>query len=174
VIASSVCVCACGPAPFRFVGFWGGVCSHWRRDGWVDETGEKVPDPNPAPLGKGGSGGGRGAEHTTDFITRHAVRIVGEHGGAPVAPSASLASASRHHPAPPPPPPLFLWASYTAPHTPHEAPDALVQGCRYLKEATPKSATAHRSDCAWPGLQRGASKCIILPGTAFGTTARRR
>ena len=26
--------------------------------------------------------------------------------------------------------PLFLWASYTAPHTPHEAPETLVEGCR--------------------------------------------
>jgi len=130
----------------RFVGFWGGVCSHWRRDGWVDERGEKVPDPNPARPGKvengssgsgGGGGGGGGssvAEHTTDFITRHAVRIINEHGTVNARGNAN-GNTNRNDNGDTKAQPLFLWASYTAPHTPHEAPEALVEGCRCLSSS---------------------------------------
>lgn len=49
---------------------------------------------------------GKDSEHTTDYIARAAVDVISSH--------------SKEQP-------LFLWASFTAPHTPHQAPWELVQ-----------------------------------------------
>lgn len=80
-----------------FVGFYGGTSSHWDREAWVLEDGSPALDP------------GKGTVHTTDYITEAAVGVIASH-----------AKKKEEQP-------LFLWASYTAPHTPHQAPRKLAE-----------------------------------------------